>query len=670
MNTKKFYSGNVAYTTPSGRMHIGHGLGQITADVAIRFSALQTGQNPFFPFAIHSTGKDLVKIIRQLEKTESLAPILSRYNLSEEERERIISQPDTASQVNQLVGIYKNQYQEVLTKLGTCVDFSTFFSSHQTENQRFTQWTLRKLDERGLIVKTSSQRPYCVECKDIKAIEKDLSEVTTDGKIDWENLRVQDGQITGGNFYCRLHSSTPITVETTEERAINYGDKQIQEETIALAQRMRIFPPKHKADIPEIIKTRKAKPFERKPLEMVGAQSPFDENKKVEALADSNIYMEFYPFAQLVNSGQIRDFQLTDQLFDYVILGKGNREEVLRSSKLESAVLDELTKRFSERYPIDLSLIGFEHKEVHLPFSLFTHAAILPENYFFREYLITGHITNKGEKMSKSKGNVVYLNEIVRSIEEQHQIPGISKDSSGDILRFFLSYYQYLDKDFDWDNKTFVSVGVGGVKRFVKGIKDLSNLASFGEAIPTSKRDKWISTYCERTIEEITANMLVRNHRDALISIVDLLGSRSRDYLSGNSDINPHLVGRLLSSQIDMVYPVMPRIANELSSTIRGQKVSSWPTQNPRLIFPEEYEEEEHMRLGKDYIQSYVKQIRTSAGRLIGRGEVKEGDSIQITLPSDYTRTIIEKEKISLPNNLRPTYSVDSNTNQIRVKKI
>jgi hypothetical protein len=76
------------------------------------------------------------------------------------------------------------------------------------------------------------------------------------------------------------------------------------------------------------------------------------------------------------------------------------------------------------------------------------------------------------------------------------------------------------------------------------------------------------------------------------------------------------------------------------------------------------------MRLGKDYIQSYVKQIRTSAGRLIGRGEVKEGDSIQITLPSDYTRTIIEKEKISLPNNLRPTYSVDSNTNQIRVKKI
>jgi hypothetical protein len=76
------------------------------------------------------------------------------------------------------------------------------------------------------------------------------------------------------------------------------------------------------------------------------------------------------------------------------------------------------------------------------------------------------------------------------------------------------------------------------------------------------------------------------------------------------------------------------------------------------------------MRLGKDYIQSYVKQIRTSAGRLIGRGEVKEGDSIQITLPSNYTKRVLERENITLPNNLRPNYSVDSNTNQIRVNKI
>ena len=41
MVSKKKYTVNVAYTTPSGRMHVGHGLGHVIADVALRYGALR-----------------------------------------------------------------------------------------------------------------------------------------------------------------------------------------------------------------------------------------------------------------------------------------------------------------------------------------------------------------------------------------------------------------------------------------------------------------------------------------------------------------------------------------------------------------------------------------------------------------------------------------------------
>jgi leucyl-tRNA synthetase len=597
-----------------------------------------------------------------------LEDTLKRYNISPEERQRILAHQNVYDRVSELLQIYRFQYQHVLSQLGTCIDFDTFFSSHQSENHRFTQWTLRRLNNSGLIIRTLAQRPYCSKCRDIKAIEKDLSEVTAKGKVDWDNLRVTDGQVIGGEFACRLHSDTPITVCTREEMAIDYSNPEVQDRTINLLEGMSVWPEKHRSDIPGIIRSRKAKPFERDSQETIGAQSPFNQNKKVEALADSNIYMEFFAVARMINRGQMKLENLTDELFDFVFLNRGDLEGVAVASRLPIETVRMLKSEVNEIYPIDLSVIGFEHKEVHLPFSLFTHAAVLPTSFFFREYLITGHITRNGEKMSKSKGNVVYLDDIIRTIQEKGRVEGVSEQASIDSLRYFLAYYQYLEKDFDWDDNTFFSVGVNGARRFVRNILDAEHQR---EQMPIAHNfeqiDKWLSTVHQRAIKDYITFMSQRNHRDAMITIGDNMGRSLKDYLH-NGGQDQTLVREYVSSQLRMMNPVMPRISTELFVRLFRGKIVDFPKYSSNGVFPNDYERQQHAFIGPDYVKSQDRIIGNQIGKLLGQKKVSLGGNVRIILPSDYHAGIVGQLPTSTFKGVVPSYSVDYNLKEILIE--
>ena len=83
MAPEKKYTVNVAYTTPSGRMHIGHGLGHTISDVALRYGALKQRKDTFFGFGMHSTGKDLIKILSRLSEEAHLSETLKQYDIRE-----------------------------------------------------------------------------------------------------------------------------------------------------------------------------------------------------------------------------------------------------------------------------------------------------------------------------------------------------------------------------------------------------------------------------------------------------------------------------------------------------------------------------------------------------------------------------------------------------------
>ncbi|MBD3221518.1 leucine--tRNA ligase, partial [bacterium] len=110
-----------------------------------------------------------------------------------------------------------------------------------------------------------------------------------------------------------------------------------------------------------------------------------------------------------------------------------------------------------ERYwmPVDLYLGGTEHAVLHLLYARFWHKVLFdlglvstrePFQSLRNQGMILGE---NGEKMSKSRGNVVNPDDVIR-------------DHGADALRMFLMFLGPLDRDKPWN-----STGIEGVRRFL-----------------------------------------------------------------------------------------------------------------------------------------------------------------------------------------------------------
>ncbi len=842
---KPYFTTIVAFSTPSGRLHIGHALGQVAGDIASRYAELN-GKKSFFPFAIHSTGKDLIRILEEIKpERNGFAEGRRNYDLSDGDVEEILSGDTQDSQVSALIQHFREKYTNDLINLGIGIDRDSFFATDDPSFHKYTQWTLRTLAEKGLIVKTISPRPYCPQCDDIKAIERDFSEVSPLEKVNLDDVRIQEGnvlffknqdlivpvyttrpetifgatnlfynpnrtyveaevnnqrivseessleeiiyslfdnpsikikgrvedlerqrfvnpitgeeipalpadfvksnigtgivmsvpihdpfdyfflrnvapellqkargvivddegefisfdgerlseqelegvrkttynlqeqgrmandsgkyagqpvsltrdqllkdlkekrfsgqifKIIGGEFFCRTHKNQRIVVKPSEENSIDYGNSEYQKQTLDKLRGMHLFPPKYRSELEKIIFTRRAKPCERKAERNIGALSPFSEGKRIEALADSNIYMEYYGLATALNTGLINSENLNDTLFNYLLLNNGNSKEVARVSGLEEKKILELKRLMNERYPIDINVAAKEHKDVHFPFSLFTHSAILPEELFPREYLLTSHVMLEGEKMSKSRGNVLYLEDIVNFVKE-NPIKGISSEASLDAIRFFLMSYQSLDRDFDWSKQLFVSSGLNRLQKYVSFVNDLGFESPNLETPRLQNNyDKWMMTRLQRTVNDSTSAMESRRFREATIHFDGITKDIQRYTINENPDEN--LAKLSLSNQLGLLYPFAPRMANELHQILFRSPVSIWPVYSLEMEFPEEHDQIEHRHLGKKYVGSLMGALKRSIGIAKGKG-VYDETKAEVVFPSNYSLGLLKQE--------------------------
>jgi len=376
--------------------------------------------------------------------------------------------------------------------------------------------------------------------------------------------------------------------------------------------------------------------------------------------------MEFYAVSQLVNSGELATENLTDEFFDFVYLGQGDAATVAERSGVSVTTLEKAKDHVNARYPVDVSIAGFEHISVHTPFSLFTHAAVLPENFFFPEYVVTAHITRDGEKMSKSKGNVVYLDDLLELTRQEGSIVGISPDSSLDAVRFFLSYYQNLDKDFDWNDDNYRQVGLKGMKRYVNSVMRAGEAIEASEQRHLEEIDHWFSTIDQRTVNEITRMMDEKDSRGALVELVDIRGKALNVYLASNP--HPEILKQFLENQINMGYPVMPRVTEELRQVYIPTSKVHWPEYNTALVFPEEFERVEEQRQGKNYSSSMVGQVNTLIGKMIGRKEVSDGDALSVIAPTHHQIDVLRQQKIPFAKRFNLQFQVDSQVDGIEVR--
>ena len=155
----------------------------------------------------------------------------------------------------------------------------------------------------------------------------------------------------------------------------------------------------------------------------LGSKLPWDTKFLVESLSDSTIYMAYYTVAHLLHSDifgmksgllEVKPFQMIDEVWDYIFCRRELSEELLKATRIRKSDLETMRREFEYWYPLDVNSSGKDLIPNHLTFFLYIHIALFPKEYWPRSVRANGHLLLNGDKMSKSTGNFLTLNDAVK----------------------------------------------------------------------------------------------------------------------------------------------------------------------------------------------------------------------------------------------------------------
>lgn len=138
----------------------------------------------------------------------------------------------------------------------------------------------------------------------------------------------------------------------------------------------------------------------------MGTKIPFSEKYLIDSLSDSTIYMAYYTVSHLV--GSIPKEKLSDDIWNSIFFGTNTE-----ISNEYPDLFRRMTNEFRYWYPVDLRVSGKDLITNHLTMMFFNHMAIFGPELMPKKIYANGHIMINGEKMAKSKGNFITLNQAV-----------------------------------------------------------------------------------------------------------------------------------------------------------------------------------------------------------------------------------------------------------------
>jgi leucyl-tRNA synthetase len=217
-----------------------------------------------------------------------------------------------------------------------------------------------------------------------------------------------------------------------------YGQSAWKAEVRPRLPGLRVLPDDYARELPEVVEWLDDRPCIRRGP-WLGTPFPFAPEWTIEPIADSTFYPAYFIVRRFVRDGRLSVDQLTDALFDFVFLGEGPGEP-----KVDPALQRELRDEFEYWYPLDWNIGGKEHKRVHFPVFLFTHAKLLPPEKFPRGIFVHGWVTNpSGAKISKkdigTKGGAV------------PPLAWALKEWGADTLRLLYTLGSSPSQDREWD---------------------------------------------------------------------------------------------------------------------------------------------------------------------------------------------------------------------------
>ena len=211
-------------------------------------------------------------------------------------------------------------------------------------------------------------------------------------------------------------------------------------------------------------------------------------------------------------------------------------------------------KALSEWTPVDWYNGGMEHTTLHLLYSRFWHKflfdqGLVPTSEPYKKRTSHGLIlASDGEKMSKSRGNVINPDEIVKSF-------------GADTLRLYEMFMGPFDQAIGWSVD-----GIVGPRRFIERIWRLSEKVS-----EAASSDNNLEAIVHKTIEKVTSD-IERKGFNTAVSALMVLGNE----LEKRSEV-PIVSYKIF---LTLLAPFVPFVTEELWQKLGEKKsvhLQEWP---------------------------------------------------------------------------------------------
>jgi len=229
--------------------------------------------------------------------------------------------------------------------------------------------------------------------------------------------------------------------------------------------------------------------------------------------------------------------------------------------------------------PVDQYIGGIEHAILHLLYARFFTKALRDIGLYeidepFEKLLCQGMVVKDGAKMSKSKGNIVTVDEITERY-------------GADTARLFILFASPPEKDLEWSDE-----GVQGCYRFLNRVWNLvrETESKYEKTIlgAPNQEEKELKRITHSAIKKVTEDIESFDFNTAIASIMEL-SNGIYDYLrkKGNSSLLRESVEKLIL----LLSPFAPHVCEELWQVL-GHRESvikeSWPKYDPATIKQEE----------------------------------------------------------------------------------
>jgi leucyl-tRNA synthetase len=223
--------------------------------------------------------------------------------------------------------------------------------------------------------------------------------------------------------------------------------------------------------------------------------------------------------------------------------------------------------------PVDQYIGGVEHAILHLMYARFFVKALADMGYLdvqepFARLFTQGMILRDGDKMSKSKGNVVSPQEIVERY-------------GADTARCYILFIGPPEKDADWSES-----GVGGVHRFLSRLWVAARQAPEGGSEPDGEPSELLRK-AHWAMDRVTRDMQASfGFNTAIAAVMELVNEVYRQRESAPAS---H-VRFAVATAGSLIFPFAPHLGAEVYEQMTGARVweQPWPEADPALIATDE----------------------------------------------------------------------------------